>query len=182
MPEVKSDPRWIAGFREQYGPWWAQAAPLIERHEYGAAFSHYPWPTFAEAPWTPLAKPLRGCRLAVLTTGGLFRPGVDSPFDERGGEGDWSWRAIPADVPIQSLAIAHPHFPHEAARADMNTIFPLDRLRDLQAEGVVGDLAPTHYSLMGYCTRAADLAETTAPEIARRMTADGVDAALLVPV
>ncbi len=182
MPSVKSDSSWLAGFRARYGLWWAAAAPLIEKHDYAAAFKDYPWPAFAETPWTPVVKPLASSRIAVVTTGGLFRPGLDVPFDEKSGEGDWSFRPIPAGAPIQRLAISHPHFAHELAEADMNTIFPLDRLRELAAAGAIGGLAPTHYSVMGYCTRAADLAETTAPEIAARMMAEGVDAALLVPV
>lgn len=90
-----------------------------------------------------------------------------------------AFKSYPA---IQTLAISHEHFPQETARADMNTIFPLDRLRELEAGGEIGRLTPTHYSLMGYCTRAADIAETMAPEIASRLKAEGADAALVVPV
>ncbi|HET7876317.1 MAG TPA: glycine/sarcosine/betaine reductase selenoprotein B family protein [Methylomirabilota bacterium] len=179
---MKADSRWIDDFRARYARWWPEAGPLLEKHDYGAAFKHYPWPTFTDAPWTPVSKPLARSRIAVVTTGGLYRAGADLPFDGKSPEGDWSFRAVPADHPIQTLAISHPHFAHEVAEADMNTIFPLDRLRELRVEGAIGELAPTHYSTMGYCTRAADLAETTAPEIARRMQAEGVDAALIVPV
>jgi D-proline reductase (dithiol) PrdB len=182
MPAVRSDPRWIPEFRAAYEPWWREARPLLERRDYAAAFKTYPWPTFAESPWAPLARPLARCRVALVCTGGLYRPGVDMPFDGDSAEGDWSVRAIPAGVPIQELAVAHPHFNHEVAEADMNTIFPLDRLRELAAAGEIGEVAATHYSLMGYITRAADLAEGTAPEIARRLRAEGVDAALVVPV
>ncbi len=182
MPAMKSDARWIADFRARYGAWWAESGHLIEQHDYAAGFKTYPWPSFTEAPWTPVAKPLGKSRIAVVTTGGLYRPGADLPFDGKAAEGDWGFRALPAETPVGSLEIAHAHFPHDGARADMNTIFPLDRLRELAAAGVIGELAPTQYSTMGYCLRAADLAESAAPEIAARMTAEGVDAALIVPV
>jgi D-proline reductase (dithiol) PrdB len=182
MPRAKSDTSWVEGFRAQYEPWWRDAAPLIAAHAYGAAFKTYPWPTFTASPWTPVTKPLAGSRVGVVTTGGLYRPDADAPFDEEALEGDWSFRAIPTDTPVQALGIAHQHFSHEVARADMNTIFPLDRLRELAAAGEIRDLAPTHYSIMGYCTRAADLAEETAPAIAARLAADGVDIGLVVPV
>jgi len=45
-----------------------------------------------------------------------------------------------------------------------------------------GGLTPTHYSLVGYYTRTADIAETMAPAIAARLKAEGADAALVVPV
>ena len=57
-----------------------------------------------------------------------------------------------------------------------------EHIRELEAAGVIGGLAPTHYSIMGYCPRAADLAEETAPAIAASLQAEGVDAALVIPV
>jgi len=179
---AKADCRWVADFRSRYDAWWPGAAPLIEKHDYASAFKTYPWPAFTETPWTRVTRPLGALRIGVVTTGGLYRAGHDVPFDGKAPDGDWSFRAIPVETPIQTLAISHEHFPHETARADMNTIFPLDRLRELEAGGEIGGLTSTHYSLMGYCTRAADIAETMAPEIASRLKADHADAVLVVPV
>ncbi|MBI4635737.1 MAG: hypothetical protein HY727_05250 [Candidatus Rokubacteria bacterium] len=179
---LASDGRWIPAFRARYASWWETARPLIAEHQYGPAFKTYPWPTFEDAPWTPVAKPLRESRVAIVTTGGLYRPSIDRPFDGEALEGDPSFRAIPARTDPTTLAIAHPHFNHEVARADMNTIFPLERLGELRAEGAIGSVAATHYSTMGYVTRAADLAEETAPAIALAMRAEAVDVALIVPV
>ncbi|HEX9747708.1 MAG TPA: glycine/sarcosine/betaine reductase selenoprotein B family protein [Methylomirabilota bacterium] len=179
---TKADSGWIDEFRARYADWWPEARPLIEHHDYAAAFKTYPWPAFSTAPWTPVTKPLAASRVGVVTTGGLYRAGVDAPFDGGALEGDWSFRSIPADVAIQTLAIAHEHFAHEVAEADMNTIFPLDRLRELQSAGLIGGLADTHWSVMGYCARAADLAEGAAPAIAAGLRAAGADVALVVPV
>ncbi|MBI4611964.1 MAG: hypothetical protein HY726_23485 [Candidatus Rokubacteria bacterium] len=182
MPTVKSDAGWLTEFRARYGPWLSEARPLLEAHQYAQAFKTYPWPTFVSSPWAPVRKPLSESRLAVVTTAGLYRPGIDAPFDGQNPEGDWSFRALPRGVDPKVLAIAHPHFPHEVAEADMNTIFPLERLAELEASGVIGPLAPTHYSTMGYVTRAADLAAETGPAIASRMEAEAVDVALVIPV
>jgi D-proline reductase (dithiol) PrdB len=179
---TKADSGWIDEFRARYADWWPEAQPMIERHDYAAAFKTYPWPAFSTAPWTPVTKPLAASRVGVVTTGGLYRAGVDAPFDGGAPEGDWSFRSIPAGVPIQTLAIAHEHFAHEVAEADMNTIFPLDRLRELQAARVIAGLTDVHFSIMGYCTRAADLAEGAAPAIAAALQAAGADVALVVPV
>src|SRR3989304_6696015 len=139
VPPVRSDARWLAEFRSQYAAWWPEAHPLIAQHQYGPAFKTYPWPTFHEAPWTPLGKPVAQSALAVVTTGGLYRPGVDLPFDGDALEGGWGFRALPCEVDLPGLAIAHPHFAHEAAEADMNTIFPLKRLGE---GGAAGPLRP----------------------------------------
>jgi D-proline reductase (dithiol) PrdB len=180
--EPRSDACWIPEFRARYVGWWPEAGPLIERHDYAAAFKSYPWATFAEAPWTPVRKPPAVSRVGVVSTGGLYRPGLDAPFVAEAPDGDPTYRVIPESVAIQRLGIAHQHFPHETAAADMNTIFPLDRLRELEADGVIGEVAPRHWSVMGYCPRAADLAEDAAPAIAAGLAADGVDLALVIPV
>ena len=182
MKALKSDPRWIAEFRAQFDPWWATAKPLIEAHELSKAFATYPWPTFTETPWTPLRRPLSQARVAIVTTGGLYRPGVDVSFDGDAVAGDASFRAIPASTDPATLAIAHAHFPHGPAEADMNTIFPLDLLREAAMAEVIGEVAPTHYSTMGYVVHADELAMVTAPMIAALMREEGVDVALLVPV
>lgn len=179
---VKSDTRWIAEFRARCDPWWADAQPLVAAHEYAKAFKTYPWPTFTETPWTPLARPLSACRVALVSTGGLYRPGIDVPFDGEALAGDTSFRVIPATTDPAALAIAHVHFPRELAQADMNTIFPLDLLHEAALDGVIGRVAPTHYSTMGYAIHADELAMVTAPMIAALMREEGVDAAVLVPV
>ena len=179
---MRADPTWLPQFRARYATWWPHARPLIEGHDYATAFKTYPWPAFTSTPWTPVRTPLAESRIGVVTTGGLYRAGVEVPFDGDGPEGDWSFRSIPSDAPIQALSIAHGHFAHEVAEADMNTIFPLDRLRELEAAGLIAGLADAHFSIMGYCTRAADLAEGAAPAIAAGLRAAGADVALVVPV
>ncbi|HSJ45992.1 MAG TPA: hypothetical protein VK923_15055 [Euzebyales bacterium] len=47
---------------------------------------------------------------------------------------------------------------------------------------LLGGVAPSHYSIMGFLLQAAELVEATAPAIARSMVAEGVDVAVLVPV
>ena len=182
MPPLRTDAAWLGEFRARFAAWWPEARPLLDRHEYASAFKTYPWPTFTTTPWTPVTKPVATSRIGVVTTGGLYRAGHEPAFDGHAADGDWSFRAIPDAVPIQALAIAHEHFGHDVAKADMNTIFPLDRLRELQAAGLIGGLADTHFSIMGYCPRVADLAEHTAPAIAAGLQAAGADLALIVPV
>ena len=104
------------------------------------------------------------------------------PFAGDDPEGDISFRRIPQDVAPASLDVLHSHIPQQVPREDMNTVFPLWRLQELQREGVVGEVAATHYSMLGYNTRAADVAEHMAPAIAALMKAEGVDLALIAPV
>ncbi len=133
-------------------------------------------------PFARLAKPLDQCRAALLTTGGIHLP-EQPPFDMENPEGDASYREIPGDVALDQLVITHKYYNHKDADADPNIILPLDHFRDLASRGVIGQVAPRHFSFMGHIEGAQlpILVEQTAPEVAAKLRADGVDFAFLTP-
>lgn len=143
----------------------------------------YPWRRIDPVPVTVLEKPLRECRLALVSSAGFVVPG-DVPFDSSVSGGDFSFRVIPSDVEIASLEEHHrsDSFDHSGLEADRNLGLPLDRAHELAAAGVIGDVAPRHISLMGSITAPGRLLKRTAPEVVNLMLADQVDIALLVPV
>ena len=143
------------------------------RHKFVAA---------TDIPWTPLAKPLADCVLALVTTAGVHLR-TDPPFDMRDPDGDPSYRRLPATGPRDALTITHKYYDHSAADRDLNVVLPLDRGHELQAEGRIRAVAPVVYSFMGHVDgpHLATLMERTAPEVAERLVADGVDAAFLTP-
>jgi D-proline reductase (dithiol) PrdB len=124
--------------------------------------------------WTSLDKPLSQCMVGLLTTGGVHMKS-DVPFDVASAHDDSSFREIPMDIDSSALAITHTHYNHVDADRDVNCMFPLDRLRELQSEGVIGGIAPRAYNIMGFNPDPARLMMETAPEIARRYRQDGVD-------
>ena len=58
--------------------------------------------------------------------------------------------------------------------------YPIDRLRDLAAEGAIGSVADTHYTVMGSTDPAAMV--EAADGIAAALRADQVNAVVLAPV
>lgn len=127
----------------------------------------------------PLPKPLAQARLALVTSGG-FVPPDGKPFDT-GKFGDPSFREIPGDIDPAGLEIYHTHYDHEPVRRDINVLFPIPLCRELAAEGVIGELAATHYSFMGYVPVTRRLERAFAPHVARRLKRSEVDAVLLTP-
>lgn len=134
--------------------------------------------------WTGarLSRALANSKIAVVTTAGLYPPDRP-PFDASLKGGDPSWREIAADVPLGSLLAGHKSkaFDHTALDRDRNLALPLDRLRELQAEGAIGEVNSRHYSFMGSIVRPGPLVERTAPQVADRLVEDGVHAVLLTP-
>ena len=92
--------------------------------------------------WTPLTKPLSDCTVALVTTGGVHRRNQE-PFDVMKHDGDWSLREIPWDTPTKDLTITHTHYNHLDADQDINCMFPIERLPELQGDGVIGGVAAT---------------------------------------
>lgn len=148
-----------------------------------ALLTAYPWRRLDPVPVAPLRKPLRECTVALVTTAGLV-PHGEPPFDARVRGGDVSYRVIPADTPVAQLGEYHrsSSFDHSGIERDRNLALPLDRLRELVAEGAVGGIAPRHLSFMGSITAPGRLVRDTAPRAADLLAADGVDAVLLLPV
>ena len=95
---------------------------------------------FDTTPWAPVVKPLADMTVALITTAGVHLK-TDSPFDMNNKSGDGSFRVIHSGVQTDDLAITHDYYDHTDADLDVNIVFPLDRLRELSAEGIVGAVA-----------------------------------------
>jgi D-proline reductase (dithiol) PrdB len=156
-----------------------EALPL----RYRLLLRTYPWRTPALPAPARLRVPLPDARVALVTSAGFVVRG-EAPFatDVRGG--DPSFRVLPADTDVARLEEHHRSdaFDRGPLTADRNVALPLDPLRALVAEGVVGAVAPRHLSFMGSITAPGRLVAETAPAACRLLREDGVDVALLVPV
>ncbi len=149
--------------------------------------------TYDDGPFTPLHKPLAESRLALLTSSGHFvddpQPfGVEDMTQEQA-----MWRigefisteptlsVISCDTPPGDLRVRHGGYDIRGAQADPNVAFPLQRLLELEAEGIIGELAPQAYSFVGACAQTR-LMKHVGPKWAEALQQQQVDAALLVPV
>ncbi len=139
-------------------------------------------------PWAPLKRPLRECKFGLVTSGGIY-PRDQQPFDiERERQepiwGDPTFRAIPADITPQEIAVSHLHINPADIKADFNILLPIQRFKELAAEGVIGGLAETAYSFMGYQGFPPNTRpwETTyGPQVAAMLKEEGVNCVLLTP-
>jgi len=133
-------------------------------------------PSFTTAPWVD-GPPLAERRVAIVSSAGLVVKG-EKPFRGR----DPDYRVIPSETRPEQLMFSHIsiNLDRSGFQEDWNVVFPLDRLREFAAEGVIGSVAATHYSFMG-ATDPVQM-EPYARDVASRLKADGVDAALISPV
>lgn len=125
-------------------------------------------------PFTPLARPLGECRVALVSTAGVYAAGQE-PFDP---ENDVSIRVIPSDAATDTLKVSHGHYDHAAADRDPNVVFPLDRLRELAGGGEIKELAPGAVS-MGFTQSFRLVRDETTPKIVDEVNRWSVDACIL---
>ena len=148
---------------------------LYDSLGYGA----YRWAERPEVPpLTPLAKPLSDCRVLLVGSGGIYRHGQIA-FHTKD---DTSIRIIPSDVDTAELRTAHFAYDQTDARNDPNCVFPLDRLRELVDEGVIGGLCDESYGFMGGIYSVRRLEAETAVLLEEQCQAQEPDLVLLVPV
>ena len=147
--------------------------------------SNYPFHRYEvkDNPVSKLSKPLSESKIALVTTAGFMRED-DERFSNLIKLGDPSFRQIPNDIDVQTLIEDHDSdsFSHEGLEADKNLAFPLDRFRELEKEGKIGSLNDRHISFMGSIISAGKLIKKTAPQVAKMLKEDGVDAVFLTPV
>ena len=151
--------------------------PAAEREGHLARIS-----TLPQFPDRPFVKgvPLAQRRVALVTTAGLHLRS-DLPFDNGGAGIDY--RVIRSDVAPSDIVMSHAsvNFDRSGFQSDWNVVFPLDRLKELVQEKIVGALAAFHYSFMGAIAQIVRY-EPKARELAALLKADRVDAVLLTPV
>ena len=143
----------------------------------------YPWRRIDPPAWTQPVRPLAVARVAIVTSAGFYRPGIDPPFRSVAG-GDVSLRILPVDTPLDRLAIGQVShsFDREALVTDPGSGLPIPHLRVLAAAARIGSVAPRHLSINGSILAPGRLVKETGPIAARILTEDQVDIALFVPV
>jgi len=151
---------------------------LNERYQ-GLGFPPYRWSVYETSPWTPFTKPLGESCVALISAAGVFREDQE-PFVPWA-VNDLSFRLVPKDTTLDKLTLHHNYFDHRDAKKDLNCLFPLERLVELERSGYIGRLMPLTITLgMGRLYKRTELQKVTVPKILDVLREQGADAALLV--
>jgi len=146
---------------------WAKTAKVIE---------------FDSIPWTSVEIKTKDLRLALVSTAGVHLK-TQKPFDMDDRMGDPTFREIPWNVRKEDVMITHNYYDHTDADRDVNLVLPIELVRELVQVGEINSVAKNHYSFMGHILgeHVKELMHQTAPEVMRRLQADGVNAVFLTP-
>ncbi|MBT6275272.1 MAG: hypothetical protein HOI95_14185 [Chromatiales bacterium] len=148
---------------------------------YGSmGYPPYQWTVNDSVDITPLEKPLAQCRVALLTSGGVSRS-CELPWNPDA-RNDFRLDAIPPQTEPDAFQVHDSYYDHSDAEADINAVFPISRLREFAEQGVIGSVAPRHWSgFMGRIYKRSQLLDVEAPKFAQLLADDKVDALVAVP-
>lgn len=160
--------------------------PYMQRtREYYLALGYAPyrWAHFVDVPFAPLPRPLAQVRVGLVTTAAPFQPeagdqGPGAPYNAAAKF--YRVYSVPSDSE-PDLRISHVGYDRRhTSAADINTYFPLARMKEAAAAGRIGALGPRVHGAPTNRSHRATI-ETDAPELLRRCREDALDAVVLVP-
>jgi D-proline reductase (dithiol) PrdB len=138
-----------------------------------------PTPEFHDTPVTT-APPLAEAKVAIVTTAGLKPAGEIELWQPT----DASFTVLPADARDVQLSHFSPNFDRSGFAADINVVYPVDRLQEMVDAGEIGSLAERNLSFMGaqFDATFSTILLDTGPAAAQVLLDQGVDVVLLTPI
>lgn len=121
--------------------------------------------------------PLSERKIAILSSAALYPRGGDPILHNSG-----DYLEIPTSLPNSEILMSHVsiNFDRSGWQRDINVVYPIDRMRELVNEGVVGELADVSFTVLG-ATEPMKMLESV-ESIAARVKRDQIDSVLLSPV
>ena len=121
--------------------------------------------------------PLSEATVAIVTSASLHHPD-----DDDFAPADTGFRVLSAQRRDYMMGHWSPNFDTTGFALDINTVFPIDRLDELAAKGIIGKVAGEHLAYAGNQFDLSAIRMDSGPAGARRLREQGVDVVLLTPV
>jgi glycine reductase len=157
-----------------------RAVKMLIKKLAGKPFTtEYPMPVFDRVAPSPAVKDITKAKIALVTSGGIVPKGnpdhIEASSASRYGEYDITGVM---DLTEDTYETAHGGYDPTYANEDSDRVLPVDVLRDMEKEGLIGSLYNTFYTTTGNGTAVAS-AKKFATEIAAKLKNGGVDAVIL---
>jgi D-proline reductase (dithiol) PrdB len=163
---------------DQLRPYRSFVSYIDRSREYYAAQGYdkpYTWPRYDNVPFTPLSKPLSGCRVGLVTTAGKPRPAnpIEASFYHR------EIYAQPAIPPPTVLFTDDLFWDKKATHTkDVDSFLPVNRLSECAKNGRIGSASPRFYGVPTDYSQSRTI-ERYCPQILQWCREDSLDAVLL---
>ena len=141
--------------------------------------TEYKMPVFDRVEPQPAVKDMAHATIALVTSGGICPKGNPDHIEASSASkfGEYDLTGV-MDLTSETHCTAHGGYDATYADQDADRVLPVDVLRDLEREGVIGKLHNKFYATVGNGTSVAN-AKKFGAEIVSRLVADGVTAVIL---
>lgn len=158
----------------------SRAVEMMVKKLKGEEFvTEYPMPDFDNVDPNPAVKDVSKAKIALVTSGGIVPKGnpdhIESSSASKYGKYDIDGVT---DLTEETHETAHGGYDPVYANEDSDRVLPVDVLRDMEKEGVIGELHRYFYTTTGNGTSVAN-SKKFAAEFSEQLKADGVDAVIL---
>lgn len=141
--------------------------------------TEYPMPDFDRVAPNPPVADMKKAKIALVTSGGIVPKGnpdrIESSSASKYGKYDITGVN---DLTAETYETAHGGYDPTYANIDSDRVLPVDVLRELESEGVIGELHKYYYATVGNGTSVAN-AKKFAATFAQELLKDGVQAVIL---
>ena len=165
-------------FEEKRGS--ERAVDMLIKKLAGEAFvTEFPMPDFDRVEPNPAVKDLAHTKVAVVTSGGIVPKGNPDHIESSSAShyGEYDITGV-IDLTEATYETAHGGYDPVYANEDADRVLPVDVLRDMEKDGIIGELHNKFYTTTGNGTAVAS-AKAFAAEFAAKLKADGVGAVIL---
>lgn len=165
-------------FREERGS--KRAVNMLVAKLKGEPFeTEYPMPDFDRVAPNPAVLDMKNAKIALVTSGGIVPKGNPDRIEASSASkyGKYDIEGV-LDLTQETYETAHGGYDPVYANQDADRVLPVDVLRELEQEGVIGKLHRYFYTTVGNGTSVAN-AKKFASTFAKELVADGVQAVIL---
>lgn len=141
--------------------------------------TEYPMPDFDRVPPNPPLEDLSKAKIALVTSGGIVPKGNPDKIEASSASkyGKYDIEGV-NDLTSETYETAHGGYDPVYANQDADRVLPVDVMRDLEKEDVIGELHRYYYATVGNGTSVGN-SKKFAEELAKELKADGVDGVIV---
>ena len=152
---------------------------LLEKLADKPFVTEYPMPSFDRVAPNPAVKDLSKATIALCTSGGIVPKGNPDHIESSNAShyGEYDITGV-MDLTADTYETAHGGYDPVYANEDADRVLPVDVMREMEKNGVIGKLHTKFYTTVGNGTAVAS-AKAFADEYAQKLIADGVDAVIM---
>lgn len=157
-----------------------RAVSMLMQKIKGEAFvTEYPMPVFDRVDPRPAVKDMAHAKIALVTSGGIVPLGNPDHIAASSAQnyGEYDLDGV-TDLTADKYQTAHGGYDQTYANLDADRVLPVDVLRDMEKEGIIGKLHNKWYTTVGNGTSVTS-SRKFGEEIGKKLKQDGVQAVIL---